>query len=226
MNINYISCEGISSAGKTTICKILSKYGYTCIQTDALWQKATNLFYENVKNEFMTKQHKKQEIQKLFIHILFEESKKHDKLVYDYAPPEVAELFKSVGKNLYVMFVYADFKTLAKNINRRRTTELRGLSVFEQYTKKYYTSDETDLVLDIVNKNKFKDVLETYLKYLFESQENLNLFVEKIFGDLGIIDDDDYKIGIKKEFDYAGHIITSNKSENEIENNLKNIFNL
>ena len=50
--------------------------------------------------------------------------------------------------------------------------------------------------------------------------------VEKIFTDLGITDDNDYKIGIKKEFDYVGHIITSNKLENEIENNLKQIFNL
>lgn len=221
-NNNCIIFDGISSSGKSSLCSIFNQKGYECIKTDIIYENAIKIYNETVKNKYITKKQMKIKINNIFVTMLFELGNGKPKIVYDFAPQQdMIKLFKNNNICPFILFIYADFLQLAKNINSRKTTEKRGVSVFEQFATKYIITDDIDSAgFDTINKITFKQILKDNLKYLFESEEILNNFANKIFTDIGINDDHNHKIKIKNELHCDYLINVSGKNFDQIINEL------
>ena len=128
---------------------------------------------------------------------------------------------------LYIINLYANLDDLARNIISRRKAGDRRTpkAVYNQFADRYTKCSNNDIKkIEIVNRKKFKNLLLKYFKYTFENKNELINFSNDLFKQMNINDDDDHYIKVRDEIKYDYLLITTNKSKDEIFNELSKLF--
>lgn len=145
----------------------------------------------------------------------------HEKVIYDYVEPNgIIKLYETHGKELFVVMVYANLSKLVDNIDTSKTPNPKY--VFVQFTDKYIATD--DKGIDVVQKSQFKEKLLSTLKYKFTSEDELCNLVDKVFGDLGITDNEVHNIKFRDDIRCDYLLDTSHKTPNELKDELLEII--
>jgi broad-specificity NMP kinase len=247
-----ILLNGTSSCGKTTLSKYFINYGFYHIENDEFQSNNrllgdskyilstvdTNKYY--TKRELDNLINKKRQLlifkeslqydiikYEYLVHLLmYEESLKHEYVIYD----DICQNILKHNENendIFIIIMYTPLKQLINNIFTRRTTTMRGLSVFNQYTERYVKTTEYDEnIIDNINKPNFIKHLKHTLKFMFDSEENLILFANDIFTNMEINDDEIHPIKLRDTFRCDLLINTTHKTINEIFEEIKHILNL
>lgn len=236
LSIKNILLDGTSSAGKSTICKFFEAIGYKTIASDDYMGKDLRI---DCKNQYLASidlneyQPKNTFMRECINKYIYDDAIKYDKIVYDMIDQHILKNYTD-PTSIYVIIVYASLYQLVDNIVSRRSTDPRGLFVFSQFVKKYESiqKDPTNTYqqIDTINFNSFVTKLKEKLKYEFESEEKLILYVTDLFKDMGINDIDmdmNYEIRLKKEYrcDYLINVSNKNKVDifTEIYNHLRHL---
>jgi dephospho-CoA kinase len=215
---NIILLDGTSSSGKTTISELYKQQGYEHIQFDDYHQKGRISVLKTLPNEYISQD----ALKKITLHeihrLMFEESKKYDKVIFDDIVQDILDFFDR--KKVYVIVVYTSLNDLINNMIARKSTSPRGLFVFSQYAKRYVKLDSEKGSLDTINRKNFIENLKQ-LKSEFESESKLIEFATKIFSDMGIYDDYDYNIGLRETYQADYIVNTHGKSPDKIYEEIK-----
>jgi len=222
----FIILDGISSSGKTTICNHFSKFGYKCIMGDDYTKKAFAALQRNLKNKYLPEKKKKAKFEKILGDMMVEDaiSVKGKVIIDDIDQKYLIKSFdltsvdKKMKNEIYVIIIYANFSDLARNMeSRRREGQPRGMFVFNQFSKKYTKTNNSDSnKIDIINRKKFKEILLSNFKYAFENKSNLIKFSTDIFAEMDIHDDEDHYIKLRDGFKVDYFLDTTGKSKDEI----------
>ena len=213
---NVILLDGTSSSGKTTISKFYEEHGYKHIAFDDYNYKGRIEMLRELPNEYITKQKLRELGESKIRELMYEESKKYPKVIFD----DIDQKILIFDKNIYTIIVYASLRDLARNIISRKLTEPRSIFVFDQYVKKFIKSDSEKDSIDIINKKDFIEDLKL-MKYEFESESDLLNFATKIFSSMDINDDADHYIKLRDTLKYNYIINTRGKEPTKIYAELK-----
>ena len=126
---------------------------------------------------------------------------------------------------LYVIIVFTNLNDLARNLEKRRINgDKRGVFAFKQFSKRYIKCDNNDSQkIEKVNRKKFKKLLLKYFKYEFNNEDALIKFSNDTFNNMNIEDDDDNYVKLRTDYQCDYLLITTNKTKNDIFNELKKI---
>jgi len=220
--IKKILLNGTSSSGKTTISKLFEQQGYTRLTSDDFMEMARIEYLSKLPNEYISLEEKeklhKYQVRKL----MFIESEKYDKIIFDDCRQDIIQFIDR--KDVFIIVIYVSLENLVRNLLSRVSTEPRGLQMFEQYSIRFIKTDTSINSLNIINRKKFIEQLNTGVKYLFESEEQLIEFVYKIFAHMEIFDDNDHYVKLRNEYQHDYIINTNDKTINEIYEELINIL--
>lgn len=219
----HILLFGVSSSGKSTISKYFVEHGFVHIGLDDYVLLAQKEFYSSLDTD---KYYAKDEFQKMYINnwnkVMYDESYKHDWIIYDTVDQKILQFYKDQS-NIFVIVVYTSLLQLVDNIYSRRIDDPRELFVFDQFVKYFVRANSTDSnIVDLINKNDFITKLKSKLKYLFESEDDLIKFVDKIFLTMDISDDKEYPIKLRDTVRCDYLINTHDKNPDEIFKQIKN----
>ena len=213
-----IFLDGPPSCGKSSIAKLFETVGYIHIGIDDFNRKGHYSTYAQIKNEYMDiRDEMRTETAKLMV----DESKKHNKVIFDTTNQKFTQ-FIDIDK-LFIVVVYAPLNELIRNMKSRQLTDSRGLFVFNRYSQKYIKTDDVSKSIDVINRQRFVEMLET-MKYEFKSENDLIAFAHKIFKEMGILDDDDHHIRLRGGCAYDYILDTTNKTIDELFDELKLII--
>jgi len=128
--------------------------------------------------------------------------------------------------NLYIIIVFTNLNNLARNLEiRRKKCDRRGVFAFKQFSERYIKCKNNDLQkIEVINRKDFYKILLKYFKYEFKNEEELIKFSNDIFSNMNIIDDNDHFIKLRNEYKYDYLLITTNKTKNDIFNELNKII--
>jgi len=128
--------------------------------------------------------------------------------------------------NLYIIIVFTNLNNLARNLEiRRKKGDRRGVFAFKQFSERYIKCKNNDLQkIEVINRKDFYKILLKYFKYEFKNEEELIKFSNDIFSNMNIIDDNDHFIKLRNEYKYDYLLITTNKTKNDIFNELNKII--
>jgi len=227
----FIIADGTSSSGKTTLCKHFSELGYKCITGDDYQKKGTMIleeFYKTIKNDYLPQNYKRTLHEKATRGAMIDDAIMAGKaIIDDIEQKDLIEIFhqKNLMDDVFIIIVYADLATLARNMeSRRKEGDKRGIFVFDQYSKRYVKTDISDTnQIDIIKRADFKKILLKYFKYEFVDEKALNDFVERIFMNMDIEDDKSHPIKLRNEYKYDYLLKTTGKTKEEIFKELANI---
>lgn len=215
---SMILLDGPPCSGKSTLAKLFEPLGYVYIGIDDFNRKGQYSTYTQIKNEYMDiRDEMRNETAKLMAY----ESKKHNKFIFDTTNQKINQFFDM--DKLFIVIVYAPLNELIRNMKSRQLTDPRGLFVFNRYSQKYKKTDDVSESIDIINRQKFVEMLET-MKYEFKSENDLLLFANKIFKEMGIEDDNDHHIRLRGGCEYNYILNTTNKTIEELFMELKSII--
>jgi broad-specificity NMP kinase len=213
---NMILLDGVSSSGKTTICKFYEEQGYHRIAFDDFHSGAKKASIADLPNEYIGK-NRKRELAMLKLHeLLLAESKKYRLVIID----DITQGIRKFIPNICIIIMYTPIADLVRNMLNRKTVEPRNIHVFEQFATKYIKAIPCNKIIDYVNRLEFVTFLEK-LKYEFESERELEDFAKKIFADMNIYDDNDHPISLRDNHEYYYIINTHNKTPREIYDEIK-----
>jgi len=221
---NIILLDGTSTAGKSTISKYLIKDGYVHICNDDYGPIAYRKLMSELPNEYISEEKMNKLIRDAVYDYMINESKKHDKVVFDDVLQDILDY--TDRNKIYIVVVYTSIDDLARNIaNRNKKGEsIRHKRHFHQFTKRYIESESKNDSIDKINRKSFIENLKKYLKYEFASENELIEFANNIFGEMNIIDDDDHYIKLRDEYQHDYILKTSSKNPEELYNELKSII--
>ena len=230
----FILVDGTSSAGKSTICLFYKQKNYECLQVDNYWDDMRLNFnkdyFAKVKNKFNAK-HKLYElfhydIVKLMINDGLKSSK--NILLDHVSQKEIIKYLKSkkMLNKLYVINVFTNLENLSRNLeSRRKEGDSRGVFAFEQFADRYISTSENDnQKIEQINKPNFIHILINNFKYEFANKKELLDFANTIFEKMNIKDNKDHWIKLRDEYQCDYLLNTSNKSKENIFNELKTLF--
>uniref|UniRef100_A0A6C0C825 Cytidylate kinase n=1 Tax=viral metagenome TaxID=1070528 RepID=A0A6C0C825_9ZZZZ len=194
---NNILLDGTSSAGKSSIGKILATYGYVLSSADDLENKKVRLGVQ--KRMDLSRYYSEQEMKELYESVIAELMRIKEKaVVYDDIVQTIATQYPE--DKIFIIVVYTSLENLIRNIKARAEIEPRlSVGAFKQFSERYIVTNEIDGI-DRVNRRVFGEKLEKEMKYLFESKERLTKFVEDVFGKMGIYDDDYHFIKLRENY--------------------------
>lgn len=228
---NYILLDGTSSSGKSTICNFFKNKGFKCIKGDDLLQSNDYYTfygkeYKKIPNEYVTPKFKKNMVKNISGKYLVESAIKNDKTIIDWIIPQhIIHHFQERKINLYVILVYANLSTLARNmISRKAENDPRRIFVFRQFSERFVKTDEEDKIIDTINRKTLKKILLDNFKMEFTGEKDLTEFCNKTFMTMNIEDDKDHGIKVRDEFKYNYLLNTNNKSKKDIFQELKVLF--
>ena len=217
---HQILLDGVSSSGKTTIAKFFVENGYEHIDSDdtdiaALQHDVGQII--NV-NKYYTLNEMRAIGERLKTLQMYNRGQNKD-VVYDDIFQHILQHFPNKN-DLFVIVVYASLETLTRNIlSRRMSAHPRGPNVFRQFSEKYIVTDTKGI--DVVNRGKFRHLLKSKLKYLFESEKDLDNFVDRTFATMNIFDDDNHQIKIRDEFKCDYLLNTTGKTPEQLFDELR-----
>jgi len=238
MNKKFVLLDGTSSSGKSTICNFFKTKNFDCFEID----KYTNICIKQVKkrwintlkkfkNEYSYKNKNK------YFNTLGEETminralkSKNNVIIDDIDQFSYIKKFeeKKLIHNLYIINVFANLETLARNIELRRKKgeDARGIIPFSQFANRYIKVDKNDPTkIEKVNRTNFKNLLLKYFKYEFTNETELLNFSNDMFKYMEIFDNNDHYIKLRDNIKYDYLLNTSNKTKQEIFKELKeNVF--
>jgi hypothetical protein len=135
---------------------------------------------------------------------------------------------KKLIHNLYIINVFSNFETLARNIESRRTNKYNpgGVSAFTQFADRYIKTDEDNpKKIEKINRKNFKKLLLKNFIYEFQNKKQLIDFSNEIFKKMEIDDNDDHYIKVRDNIRYDYLLNTTNKSKSQIFKELQdNVF--
>ena len=200
---NIILLDGTSSSGKTTIAKYFEEIGYKHISNDEYGKHPFLQVMGSLPNQFISVTDKNKLIHDAVYDFMFTESKKYDKVIFDDISQDITDYFNR--DKIFVIIVYASLDDLIRNIISRRSISYRGLTVFNQFTKRYIKTDNEEKSIDMINRKDFIKSLQK-MKYEFESGEKLIEFANMIFNKMEINDDNDHYIKLRdnRQDDFLG----------------------
>tara|TARA_B100001123_G_scaffold446665_2_gene601778 strand:+ start:2808 stop:3485 length:678 start_codon:yes stop_codon:yes gene_type:complete len=186
-----IILNGTSSSGKTSIIKLLPN-NVKKISMDGFFDKIycdrdikppESLY----KNKYYTKK-QKDNIFKYYIWKYYKSEIKNSKnFIIDLVDVEdqlSLKKYLSIN-NIKNVLLYTNLDNLIRNIDKRKNYEPRGLSVFDQFTKIYTSTNNENEAIDIICLKDFIKNLKN-IKYLFSNEKELITFAKKIFKKLNI----------------------------------------
>jgi hypothetical protein len=175
--------------------------------------------FSKLPNAYISKKDKnalmKYETRKL----MYEESKKHDKVIFDDVDQQILDFFDEKEQS-YIIIMYTSLKDLVRNIISRRNTDPRSIFVFNQYSKRYIRTDSNEDSLDSINRKHFIKQLKK-MKWEFESEGELIDFANNIFAKMNINDDNDHYIKLRDTYKYNYTVKTHGKNPETIYEELK-----
>jgi len=234
MSKNYILLDGTSSSGKSTICEYFSTKNFTCIQID---NYIINNYNRNLNNLMKTIKNNYGELNKISDNVFANldkdmvndgikiHNKTHKNILFDHVEPKGIihnmKLHKLYDK-LYIIIIFTNLDDLARNmVSRTKKGDSRGLIVFEQFSNRYIKCNNNDnKKIEIINRSNFKKILLHFFKYYFNNVDELNTFSNDIFNKMNIRDDKDHYIKLRDEFIYDYLLVTTNKTKEDIFNEL------
>jgi len=219
----HILLFGVSSSGKSTISKYFVNHGYVHIGMDDSESVAQKNFYKLLDtNQYYANKKFKEMYIANHNEVMHDMSKNHTYVIYDVIDIQVSNFYKNPS-DIFIILVYASLSRLADNIYSRRIDDPRGLFVFDQFANLFVRADPSDSnIIDYIDKNNFIEKLKSKLKYLFESEDDLINFATKTFLAMDIPDDNGYPIKLRNTFKYDYLINTSDKTPDQIFEQLKN----
>ncbi len=220
INHRQILLDGVSSSGKTTISKFFVAQGYIHINSDDTNIRDLHYCVQKIvdTNKYYSAQEMKSIGEREKTRLMYEKGIGKN-VVYDDISQNILQHFLNKD-DIFVINVYASLETLVRNILSRRFYEPRGQNVFRQFSEKYTLTDN-DKGIEIINRKKFRILLKENLKYIFESEEDLNIFVDKMFTSMNITDDKDHKIKLRAEFKCDYLLNTTDKTPEQIFDELR-----
>ena len=226
-NNKFILVDGTSSSGKSTIGKYFSKKEFLCFQIDNYWNdKRINNDFKKVKNDYG-------EIDKIYeyktVKYMIDDAIKTNKnILFDHISQKEIINYMNIKKydNLYIIIIFTNLNDLALNLEKRRKSgDGRGKFAFNQFSERYIKCENKDTQkIEKINRKIFKKILLKFFKYEFKKEEELITFSNEIFSNMNIIDDKDHFIKLRNEYKYDYLLITTNKTKNEIFNELNKII--
>lgn len=117
----------------------------------------------------------------------------------------------------FKVIMYANLNKITSNVISRKKDNPRDRQPFEQLSKKYTVTDNYNESIDTIDSDSFIKELKR-VKWLFESEEALILFVKKQLELLGILDTGKYYIKPKEIFDYI--LMADDKTSEELRDEL------
>jgi dephospho-CoA kinase len=233
MNKKIIILDGTSSSGKSTICNFFKSKHFSCFQID----KYTDYCNKKIKTKWLkTVKNLKNEYNNISFNSVCEKTLMEDclKIKSNVLIDDVEQFGyikmlkeKKLTNNLYIINVFANFKTLSRNLeSRRKECDPRGINAFSQFADRYIKTDENDpKKIEKINKTHFKNLLLKYFKYEFSNKKQLITFSNDIFKRMEIDDDDDHYIKVRDNIKYDYLLNTTNKSKSQIFKELQdNVF--
>lgn len=228
---NYILLDGTSSSGKSTICNFFMKKGYKCIKGDDLLQSDDyytfyGMRYKKIPNEYVTKEFKKNIASNISGEYLLESAIKNDKTIIDWVVPGgIIRNFEKRKINLYVILVYANLTTLARNmVSRKAENDPRKTFVFRQFSERYIKTTNKEEIIDTINRKTLKKILLDNFKMEFTGEKDLIDFCNKTFKTMNIEDDKNHGIKVRDEFKFNYLLNTNDKTKEDIFQELKVLF--
>jgi adenylate kinase family enzyme len=218
----FILVDGTSSSGKSTICKFFSKKNFLCFQIDNYFNdkriKFNNIF-KKIKNNYG-------EIEKIYTYVpvkyMVDDAIKTNKnILFDHvSQKEIINVMKSKKLKLYIINLFTNLSDMARNLElRRKKGDQRGVFAFSQFSDRYIKCSNNDInKIEIVNRNKFKNLLIKYFKYEFKDENDLIGFSKKTFSKMNINDDKDHYVKLRETYICDYLLITTNKTKSEIFN--------
>jgi adenylate kinase family enzyme len=218
----FILLDGTSSTGKSTIGKYFSSnnflhYEFDKYRNDKRIDK--NNLVKNIKNKYG-------ELRKIMVdepvkYMVDDAIASNQNVLFDHiSQKEIVKYMKSkkISKKLYIINIFANLDDLARNIEmRRKEGDARGTFVFNQFSDRYIKCANNDAnKIETVNREKFRKLLLKYFKYEFKSEDSLNDFSNKIFNKMNIKDDKDHFIKLRDEYICDYLLITTNKTKDDI----------
>jgi dephospho-CoA kinase len=231
-NKNFIFVDGTSSAGKTTICTYFNAKGYKCLVGDdyskKTYEKITE-YKKTISNDYMPKNKMRSIYDISRTNLIIDDAIQAGNAMIDWVDQKTfVQLFEERGlaEQLYIIVVYTSLQNLARNLeSRRKEGDPRGVFAFEQFAKRYVKAEENDnKIIDTVNRAQFKQILLDNFKYEFENENELNIFCNKIFGEMGISDDENHSIKLRPELHVDYLLNTHDKTKEDIYGELDKIF--
>ena len=230
-NYNYILLDGTSSSGKSTICNFFINKGFKCIKGDDLLQSDDYYTfygeeYKKIPNEYVTQEFKKNMLSNISGKYLLENAIKNDKTIIDWVVPHgIIHNFEERKINLYVILVYANLSTLARNmISRKAENDPRRTFVFKQFSERFIKTTNQDEIIDTINRKTLKKILLDNFKMEFTGENDLINFCNKTFKAMNIEDDEDHGIKVRDEFKYNYLLKTNDKSKRDVFQELEVLF--
>ena len=230
-NYNYILLDGTSSSGKSTICNFFKKKDFICIKGDDLlssddYYTFYGMEYKKIPNEYVTQEFKKNLGKNISGKYLMENAIKNDKTIIDWVVPQgIIHSFKEKEINLYVILVYANLSTLARNmISRKAENDPRKTFVFRQFSERFVKTTNKDEIIDTVNRKTLKKILLDNFKMEFTGEKDLTDFCNKTFKTMNIEDDKNHGIKVRDEFKYDYLLNTNGKSKQDIFKELEDLL--
>lgn len=232
MNKKFILLDGTSSSGKSTICIFFKSKNFSCFQHDKYidycnkkWLKTL----KNLKNEY--NYNININFNSICDKTLIDEclKNKSNVLIDDVEQFGYIKILKEkkLINNLYIINVFANLKTLSRNLElRRKEGDPRGIFAFSQFADRYIKTDEDNpKKIEKINRNNFKNLLLKYFKYEFQNKKQLIDFSNNIFKKMEIDDDNDHYIRVRDNIKYDYLLNTTNKTKKEIFKELQeNVF--
>ena len=226
----FILVDGVSSSGKSVICKYFSTKNFGCFGIDDYDDDKRinyNELFKNIKNIYGAAD----KLYEADVEYMVNDGIAANKnVVFDHiSQTQIVSYMKSLKlySQLYIINLYANLDDLARNIiSRRKAGDRRApKAVFNQFADRYTKCSNNDIKkIEIVNRKKFKNLLLKYFKYTFENKNELINFSNDLFKQMNINDDDDHYIKVRDEIKYDYLLITTNKSKDEIFNELSKLF--
>jgi len=211
---NQILLDGISSSGKSTIGNFFVEKGYVHINSDDI---NTRELHKNVGNLINTNQYYSMQEMRIIgerekTRLMYQHGINKD-AVYDDISQNIVQHFDNKN-DIFVIVVYTSLDELIRNILLRRLSEPRGQNVFRQFSEKYISTDTNGI--DTINRETFRHQLKEKLKYIFESEKDLDNFVDKMFATMEIFDDNNHQIKLRDGFKCDYLLNTTGKTPERI----------
>lgn len=149
----FVLIDGTSSAGKSTICLYLKNKNYDCVRLDDyVIDSRINIgkdYFSKMKNEYNEKLNAYQKFDYDIVKLMIDDGiKSKNNILLDHvSQKEIIDYIKSKGmqKDLYIINVFGNLETLARNLeSRRKEGDSRGMFPFEHFANRYIATTETE----------------------------------------------------------------------------------